>query len=443
MNKVISIFIFWSLLILSGCSSIVEGDPSATFEENVLRPKISFSTLDSISVYVQYWKKGSQKIQKSTVSTGIKHDILLLNLTGEAEYEYRIHSIEGDRKSKVFQFKTEKIPEDIFIVNKEKIDTTAFNGYILIRKFIGNGADVILNNEGDVVWYYDYGREVRRQFTWTNHNTILSAIDTSHVVEIDRYGNQLLSLDLQKTENPLFSHHEILYDKEGALITLVTDSLLVNPNSKEEERYAYTDGIVKLSVEGVPLWTWNVAEHINLSERIKLLRKGVKGRISHSNSLTIDKDGNYLISFRDFAQVWKIDSKSGDVIWKLGEGGDLKMDSSAYFISQHSIYYDNDRLVIFDNGNPRIRDYSRILGFIIDEGSGVAKTEFVIDLPKEIASYRMGSGYQVGNDRFLVCTSTRSMTLSIVNTKGEILWKVGGSQNSFRAYFIKNPFVIN
>ena len=116
------------------------------------------------------------------------------------------------------------------------------------------------------------------------------------------------------------------------------------------------------------------------------------------------------------------------------------MDTSAYFIGQHSINFSNDQLIVFDNGHPRFRDFSRILMFSIDEKTRKAKTEVSIDLPKEITSYRMGSAYRIADNRYLVCTSVKTMSLSVVNEKGEILWKIGGNQNSFRAYYIENPF---
>lgn len=442
MDRLSNILFFGALLFLAGCTSLIESDPSVTFESNVLRPKISFKTTDSIAVYIQYWKSGPQGKQKSIVSTGFKHDIYLLNLTGETDYSYTIHTFDGKNKSNRFQFKTEKVPEDIFDVKKEKIDPTVFQGYILIRNFGLVGADIIVNNEGDVVWYHNYNREVRRQFSWTDRNTVLSGVDTAHVVEIDLFGNEVIDIDLDKAEHPLFMHHEILYDKEGAIVTLFTDSTLVNTNTKIGKRYAYTDGIVKLSGDGELLWKWNVAGDLNLAEGLKRV-KTAKGRISHSNSLTIDEDGNYLISFRDFEQIWKIDAKSGEVKWKLGKGGDIEMDTIAYFIGQHSLYVENGRLIVFDNGHPRFRPYSRILAFRIDEVNKKAKAELIVDIPKELTSYRMGSAYQIGNDKFLVCTSTRPMTLSVINTNGEILWKIGGSQSSYRAYFIENPFTVN
>lgn len=428
-------YIIASFLMLGGCAGFVKEDPVLTINDgNVLRPQVTFSTHDSLSVFIEYWREGSSFVQKSKISNGRNHRLNLLNLSEKSSYNYAIHSVADGKRSRLFSFKTGEIPESIFQVTKELIDTTVFSGYLLIRKFGNDGADIIINNSGDIVWYHQYQSEIRRQFTWTQQNTILSGLDTARIAELNLFGDRLLDLDLSVSEHPLFLHHEILNLGNDQFVSLITDSIQI-----DNDRFAYTDGIARFSKDGTILWKWSVSDHIDLKKATKSII-GKRGRVSHSNSLAVDRDNGYLVSFRDFAQVWKVNSTAGSVEWKLGRGGTLKMDTALYFIGQHSISKIGNTLVIFDNGHPRLRPFSRIVGFVIDEKNGEAVTNIVINLPKEITSYRMGSAYPVGNGNFLVCTSTKPLLLSVVNKEGKIVWQIRGNQNSYRAYYIENPF---
>src|SRR5262249_8552205 len=70
---------------------------------------------------------------------------------------------------------------------------------------------------------------------------------------------------------------------------------------------------------------------------------------------------NLTISFRNQDWVVKIDYKSGagdgHVVWRLGQGGDFKVDSTdpnPWFSHQHNAHYlDDSTLILFDNGDTR------------------------------------------------------------------------------------------
>ena len=59
---------------------------------------------------------------------------------------------------------------------------------------------------------------------------------------------------------------------------------------------------------------WSSEGHIASSD---ILRDDVQ-EYAHGNSLFLDDDDNFLISLRGTSQVFKVDSITGDVIWKLG-----------------------------------------------------------------------------------------------------------------------------
>lgn len=78
----------------------------------------------------------------------------------------------------------------------------------------------------------------------------------------------------------------------------------------------------------------------------------------HLNSAAKYRDGNYLISARNYAAIFKINGTSGEVIWQLGgtHGSDFEVPSNAHFAFQHDArirYISEDglteRISLFDN----------------------------------------------------------------------------------------------
>ncbi len=440
----IGLKLFICCVMLSACSQVEKIKPEVSFlDGNVLLPQIRFETADSAAYKVSYWPVNRpHRKQDSPLSHGNHHNIILMNLKSGSQYQYVISNITSGKKSDTFSFETKFLPLEITGTDKHTIDSTQFDGYILVRGLNPKGSDVIIDNEGDVVWYHQYDTVVRRSFSWTKNNTVLSIYDSAHIVEFDLYGKQKLNLRLEEKNIHHMVHHDIIYSDEGNIVTLTHDSVKMDLRKfgGRKNQFLRADGILVLSPEGKIVWKWNL---LQVLDPLKLDPKFVEitHSLGHANSISFDKDGHYLISFRDFSQIWKINSKDGSVIWKLGTGGDLKMNPDAYFIRQHTAYVDAfGDLMLFDNGDRKNRTYSRILSFSIDESKMVAKTKVNVKLNKELSADKMCSAEQIGNGKFLVCTSKKNGIISVVDNNGNVLWRANLTKPSYRAYYLKNPF---
>src|SRR5207245_11514768 len=71
----------------------------------------------------------------------------------------------------------------------------------------------------------------------------------------------------------------------------------------------------------------------------------------HLNSLDLDADGNLLVSARNTSTIYKIDRKSGKVLWRLGGmKSDFAVEPAASFGFQHDVRRRPDgTITIFDN----------------------------------------------------------------------------------------------
>jgi len=163
----------------------------------------------------------------------------------------------------------------------------------------------------------------------------------------------------------------------------------------------------------------------------------------HANALNIMDDGNYIISFLKFDQIWKINSTTGELMWKLGLDGNFNMFEEDIFYKQHASHQATDGgLIIFDNGEPNKRPRSRLIKFNLNEEDLEASASLSVFLPDSLYSFKQGSAYEIENDKILFCIATNKR-IAITDLTGKVLWQVISSNNYYRAEFIPESLFID
>ena len=84
----------------------------------------------------------------------------------------------------------------------------------------------------------------------------------------------------------------------------------------------------------------------------------------HLNSVELEPNGDYLISARNTHAVYRIDGKTGKILWRLGgKTSDFTMGPGTNFEWQHDARrHENGTITIFDNGAaPPVEKFSRVL----------------------------------------------------------------------------------
>jgi hypothetical protein len=101
------------------------------------------------------------------------------------------------------------------------------------------------------------------------------------------------------------------------------------------------------------LFEWHSLDHVPVVESYRT-NTDSSGNIDyfHLNSIGVDADDNLLISARHTSTVYKLDRKTGRVIWRLGGmKSDFQMGPGATFNFQHDIRHHTDgTYTLFDNG---------------------------------------------------------------------------------------------
>ena len=123
------------------------------------------------------------------------------------------------------------------------------------------------------------------------------------------------------------------------------------------------DVVVDLDTNLNPVWYWSEFDHFDVNRHPMGFPDW-----THSNGLAYSPDdGNFLVSIRHQNWVVKVDYRNGagtgDVLWKLGEGGDFKLlnavDPTDWIYAQHAPVFTSSNttgsfhLALMDNGDDR------------------------------------------------------------------------------------------
>ena len=454
------------LLALASCSNnqIISNINIGTHGNNELKIQIDVTTNDQAQIYAEYWsdKKGNQsKITSPISKSGLKHSLVLCNITPETNYSFQLITVQNGNKqtSKIYTFKSRKLPEWLqkqFKANCPKPELLPENfkkGFLLLAKRETPGTAYIVDYKGNLRWYHTLEGTGFKVTHFTKEQTILSILGTndeptsygSEILEINLQGDTLTHIKKGQSDLKQVLHHEIIKKSADEIVALTVEQKIIDLTSigGKKQDTINGDGILILDKKGKQLWKWSVFDDLDPFKDKDLLK--TKKDWTHANSLSYDTDGNFLISFYNNGQIWKINSKTGKVIWKLGKGGTMKMAPDTNFSQAHAAHIDqNGSLLFFDNGVD-IKQ-SSVFALKVDEKNNIVKLDFHIKLPKDIYNDRMGSAYMINKDLFLVCCSKRHITV-LTNKKGVLLWALESEIPPYRTIFIPEeklkPFLLN
>ncbi|WP_158267064.1 aryl-sulfate sulfotransferase [Chitinophaga niastensis] len=420
--------------------------------QNALKVRADIQCTDTVDAAVEYWQKGHEQQRYTTPLSKhrLSHSIILTNLLPTQSYEYRVLTGHGNdlSKSKVYSFNTSDFPmwmKDMFSVicpDSSVLPASFKKGYVMVSRREDPGVLVLINAKGNIVWYHQVQGTGFKVARFTDNNTFLTLLggpsyETSYgdeILELSLTGDTLLDLKKGQQDFKQTIHHEILLNPKNELVTLCVEERIVDLSSKggTKKDTVKGDGILVLNRQGKQVWKWTVFDALNPLDDKNILKE--KKDWMHANCVTFDKDGNYLISFYNNGQIWKIDAHTGKRLWTLGKSGDFDMPVEAIFDQAHGIHInDKGDLMFFDNGVSK--KISRTLSFKINENEKKAQLVINTKLPPENYNERMGSSYLINDTTLLQCATKRN-TVILTNLQGRFLWLLKTGMSSYRAAFI-------
>ncbi|HTU84440.1 MAG TPA: arylsulfotransferase family protein [Solirubrobacteraceae bacterium] len=240
--------------------------------------------------------------------------------------------------------------------------SAAYNGDIFLTPQYGpvQNGPMILNPSGQLIWFQPLpSNEMAADFrvqqyegqpvlTWWQGYSNNGSGDGEGVIYNSAYqqiatvqaGNGLRGMDL----------HEFLITPQG-------DAWIVgvSPVHYGNLTRPLQDAVVQeIDIKtGLVLFEWHALDHIPISQSFfKTNAPGLVYDPYHLNSISIDTDGNPVVSMRNTWGVYKINIQTGAVMWTLGTNqNQFKRGAGASTIFQHDVLVQpGGQLTAFDDG---------------------------------------------------------------------------------------------
>ncbi len=200
--------------------------------------------------------------------------------------------------------------------------------------------------------------------------------NTIRDISMDALNQTLAASNLRDAQGNVYKfksfHHSVLALPNGHWVMLTTyNKTYTNLPGYPGTTSVIGDAIVDVDQNNNPDWVWNTFDHLDINRHPMNFPDW-----THSNDMAYSTDDhNLLLSIRHQNWIIKINfldgTGSGDVMWRLGEGGDFKLvggtDPTDWFYAQHgmSFFTPNTtgvyRLGLMDNGNDRIFPTGQVL----------------------------------------------------------------------------------
>ena len=239
----------------------------------------------------------------------------------------------------------------------------------------GKPYNVIFNNDGSPIWYMRTPDEERSDMK-AQPNGVLTMIvrtNANHFIGLDQH-YQLITTYWATNGYSVDEHElQVLADGTYFMVTLrgefVDMSRYVNGGNRDAS--VIENAIQEFTPEGDLIFQWRAWEHLDVldeQEFIDLTSSWFD--FPHMNAIDVDTDGHILLSSRSTSEITKIDSNSGDIIWRLGgvhNQFNILNDPLDGPRNQHSIrVVTTNDYILFDNGNLHNPPMSRALEYRLD-----------------------------------------------------------------------------
>jgi arylsulfate sulfotransferase len=265
-------------------------------------------------------------------------------------------------------------------------------------------------------------------------------------------------------------HHEVRSLPGGKILALATVEQILTDVQGPGPVDVLGDMIIVMDSDMQVLWTWDAFDHLDTSRQAVL---GETCTITtagcppfylgaqandwlHGNSVQLTPDGNLLYSTRHQDWLIKIDynngNGSGDVIWRLGLGGDFVIESSdpyPWFSHQHDGQYvpgeAQSTITVFDDGNTRrtLNPDANSRGQVLqlDEQAFTATPLLNADLG--VYSSALGSAQKLANGNYFFdagILSDESALLVEVDPSGNPVYSLQSSGPEYRSFRMRDLY---
>jgi hypothetical protein len=332
-------------------------------------------------------------------------------------------------------------------------------GYVFVAPQTGGsgqGGSLIVDDRGEVVWFRPlpaaFGRAMDLKVQSYKGKPVLTWMETpgefaSEYVIADSTYREIARIRAANGYDG--DHHEFhISPQDTALITIYSAVPMdLTPFGGLANGLAWQGIIQELDIEtGEVIFEWRSLEHVGFDETYATLMQDGRSGFDyfHINSIDVDHDDNLLVSARETFAVYKIDRRSGEIIWRLGgKKSDFEMGPGTRFAFQHDARRLPDGTIsIFDNGTtvfqndlPKAIEESRAIVLEVDEDKMEARLVGEYTHPDKKFADAAGNTQVLPNGNVLVGWG-RALATSEFGQDGKMLFDLTlpAENRSYRAF---------
>lgn len=421
---------------------------------SALSARVTFKSTNAVSARVWYQSTGSAAMSTPFYPiTGDSGQIFALGLTDTTTYYHTVEVVGpgGAATSASVSFKTGSKPDTLEHFGFTTTGTSS-GGYTLtaLRE---SGYVVAFDGDGRICWYRHVPGLVSRhvkQLENGNYSAFVgwtTGFDESagEYVEFTPDGAFVRS---HKATAPLYTdNHDIIVT--GSSETTTAHFVSYYHKTVDMTAYGgYADAKIaghqiKRFVNGVEEFSWDGWDHFTIDDWIEapdVLKTNASVGFDHPNSLAIDRDGHYIVSWRHLAEVSKINSQTGAFIWRLGGRNNqftFNGDTFGDFNGQHTAQIlGNGNVLLFDNGLRHNPPESRAVEYALDTVNMTATQVWEFRQSPPIYTPFVGLAQRLANGNTIVGFGWAA-TVVEVGPSGNVVWEGHLTEDGVAAPFYR------
>jgi hypothetical protein len=288
-------------------------------------------------------------------------------------------------------------------------------GALFVTTLTGPGqrGPMILDNAGKLVWFkktknvaINFRRQIykgRPVLTWWEGTISDIGTGEGEGVIVDSTYKEIARV---RAGNGFAADvHELLITPENtALITIYNSKTIdLTPIGGPAAHPTFDSIVQEIDIAtGKVLFEWHSLDHVGIEDSWSPILSPFD--YFHINSIDVDLDGNLLVSARNTWGVYKLDRKSGAVIWRLGsKSTDFELGPGVQFMYQHDARAHPDgTITLYDDGAGDASHQSRAIriGLSMADRRAVLLQEFLH--PNPITAVAMGNAQFLSNGNVVV-----------------------------------------
>jgi hypothetical protein len=349
-----------------------------------------------------------------------RHEAVVLGLEPDTTYDFTI-MIDGETLDmEPLGATTGSVPPSLPQVAVEVSDPALASAGYRLTSFINHPpATVILDEDGDYVWWYLLGDEelaTTRTHLARDGRSVLMRVNVQDDLSLGIHRIALDGSSVDVIETCADEHHDFAELPDGTLAILCHDEREVDGET------IIGDRLVEVAPDGSTRDVWFVWDHWDYDPDSG---SDPHWGYAHCNAVDYSEaEDAYYVSARKLDSIFRIDRASGDVVWRFGgEQSDIAPADALTDMPemQHQFHRFDDRLLVFDNGSPD-ELASRAVEYVIDDDAMTAAQVWWHHADPALYCFALGDASRLPTGSTLITWSTAGQ-IDEVSADGDLLWR--------------------